>query len=45
MLDLKFIREYPDLIKQAAENKNDRVDVDKILELDKKRREIIGESM
>jgi len=43
MLDLKFIRENPDLIKQAAENKNDRVDVDKILELDKKRREIIGD--
>ncbi|UCD16973.1 MAG: serine--tRNA ligase [Candidatus Zixiibacteriota bacterium] len=43
MLDIKFIRDNPDLIKAAVENKNDVADVDKILELDAHRRSIIGE--
>ncbi len=41
MLDLKFIRENPDKVKQAVANKNDAADIDKILELDTRRREII----
>lgn len=43
MLDLKFIRENSDLVKQAIKNKRESADVDKILDLDQKRRELIGE--
>ena len=43
MLDLKFIRSNPDIVKEAAKNKGEKVDIDKILELDRKRRDIIGE--
>lgn len=43
MLDLKFVRENAELVKQSAANKNESVDVDKILELDEKRRAIIAE--
>lgn len=38
MIDIKLIRENPDLIKQAAANKNMKVDIDHILEVDKRRR-------
>ena len=42
MLDLKFIRENPDKVKTGLSNKNDDpTKVDKILELDVKRRDII----
>lgn len=41
MLDLNFIRENPELVKQAVINKNENADIDKILELDEKRRSII----
>jgi len=41
MLDLKFIRENPELVKTATSNKNEKGDVDLILELDKQRRQII----
>ncbi len=41
MLDLKFIRENVDLVKQAAQNKNQTVDIDKLIALDVQRREII----
>ncbi|MCX6789709.1 MAG: serine--tRNA ligase [Candidatus Gribaldobacteria bacterium] len=44
MLDIKFIRENPEKVKQGAKNKGVEVDVDKLLELDKKRREIIAQS-
>jgi seryl-tRNA synthetase len=43
MLDLKFVRENPDIVKEAAKNKNESADVDKILELDIRRRDIIAE--
>lgn len=42
MLDIKFIRENPDLVKQGLLNKNDKTDIDNLLKLDKKRREIIS---
>lgn len=42
MLDLKLIRENPELIKSAIENKNEKGDVDLILRLDLNRRELIG---
>ncbi|MFH2036581.1 MAG: serine--tRNA ligase [Candidatus Zixiibacteriota bacterium] len=43
MLDLKFIRENPDLVKEAVKNKNEHADIDVILNLDSRRRDIIGE--
>ena len=43
MLDIRFIRENPEIVKQAAKNKGVEVDVDKILELDESRRKIQGE--
>jgi seryl-tRNA synthetase len=42
MLDLKFIRENPDLVRKGIMNKNERDRIDEVLELDKKRREIIS---
>lgn len=43
MLDMKKIRENPDLIKDAIAKKNDKSDIDKLLKLDQNRREIIQE--
>lgn len=39
MIDIQFIRENPQAVKDAARNKNIDVDVDKLLELDHKRRD------
>ncbi len=44
MLDIKFIRENPHNVTEGAKNKGVEVDIDKLLELDKKKREIIAES-
>jgi len=44
MLDLKFIRENPDLVKEAVKNKGEKVDVDELLRSDRKRRELISET-
>ena len=44
MLDIKFIRENPEKVKQGAKNKGVDVDINKLLELDKKRREAIAQS-
>jgi seryl-tRNA synthetase len=44
MLDLKFIRENQKKVEEAAKNKNEKVDVRKLLDLDKKRRSIISEN-
>ena len=43
MLDLKFIRENPELVKAGIAKKNDNSDIDAILEMDEQRREIIRE--
>lgn len=43
MLDMKFIREHPEEVKQGAANKNDKCDIDRILRLDESRRDIIRE--
>ncbi|RLC49555.1 MAG: serine--tRNA ligase [Candidatus Cloacimonadota bacterium] len=40
MLDIKFIRENPQLVAEAAANKNEKVDIEKILELDEKKRKL-----
>ncbi|MFH0734299.1 MAG: serine--tRNA ligase [bacterium] len=39
MLDLKYIRENPELVKQGVESKNEKSTVDEVLALDKQRRE------
>jgi seryl-tRNA synthetase len=41
MLDIKFIRQNPDKIKKGAENKGVKVDIDRLLSVDGKRREMI----
>lgn len=41
MLDIKFIRENVGLVKQAVKNKNVKVDVDELLRLDEKRRDLL----
>jgi len=41
MLDLKFIRENPDAVKAAIQNKNEKDRIDEILALDEHRRELI----
>ena len=43
MLDVKFIREYPDVVKQNVINKNESADIDALLVLDEKRRSLIQE--
>ena len=40
MLDMKFIRENPELVKNAIINKNEKIDLKKVLDLDKKKREL-----
>ena len=42
MLDLKFIRENPELVKQGIESKNEKSRVDEVLQLDKQRRDILA---
>ena len=44
MLDLKFIRENPDLVKEAMANRGEDVDIDAFLDLDEKRRNYIAEA-
>ncbi|MBN2357007.1 serine--tRNA ligase [candidate division KSB1 bacterium] len=43
MLDLKFIRENADLVRRAIHDKGEKADLDALLKLDVKRREIIGQ--
>jgi len=43
MLDLKFIRENPKLVRQAMKNRQDSAPLDEILELDTERRQKIRE--
>ncbi len=41
MLDIKIIRDNPELVKQGLAKKGDNSNIDRILELDSKRREIL----
>jgi len=43
MIDIKLLRENPEKIKKGVKNKGVNIDIDKILELDKKRRGLISE--
>lgn len=44
MLDIKFIREHTELVKKGARDKNFQVDIDRLLELDARRRNMLYES-
>ena len=44
MLDIKFIRENPDLIRQAAQKKRLDFDVDKLIVTDEERRKVLAEA-
>ena len=41
MLDIKYIRENSDKVKQGCQKKQTNVDIDKLLDIDKKRRELL----
>ena len=41
MLDIKFIRQNPEKVKEGCQKKGVKVDIDKLLEVDKKRRETL----
>jgi len=41
MLDIKFIRENPQIVKEGCQKKQVKVDIDRLLEVDKKRRETL----
>lgn len=43
MLDIKFIRENSDLVKQAVINKKSKADIDRLLVVDEKRRKLIAD--
>ncbi|OGZ40227.1 MAG: serine--tRNA ligase [Candidatus Portnoybacteria bacterium RIFCSPLOWO2_02_FULL_40_15] len=43
MLDIKFIRENPEKVKEGCRKKQVKVDIDWLLELDKKKREMLQE--
>lgn len=42
MLDIKFIRENADLVKEAARKKKIKIDIDRLLSVDDERRAIMG---
>ena len=43
MLDIKFIRENPEVVKKAARDKGEKVDIDEFLRIDKERRKLLTE--
>jgi seryl-tRNA synthetase len=43
MLDIQFIRENAELVKEKSSQKQVNVDIDRLLELDKKRRELLSQ--
>ena len=40
MIDIKFIRNNPELVKEAVRNKNEKADIDKLLAIDESRRKL-----
>ncbi|NOX97344.1 MAG: serine--tRNA ligase [Nitrospirae bacterium] len=43
MLDLKFIRENVPVVKESLNNRNTEVEIDKLLQLDKERRDLLAQ--
>jgi seryl-tRNA synthetase len=44
MLDIKFIRENQEKVKQGIKNRNIKIDIDQLLDLDSQRRKFLSES-
>ncbi|MDR3668064.1 MAG: serine--tRNA ligase [Ignavibacteriaceae bacterium] len=44
MLDIKYIRENPDKVREGIKNKNEKDRLDEVLELDQKRRDLLTET-
>ena len=44
MLDLKFIRDNKDIVKESLKNRNQKLDIDELLRLDEERRKLLVES-
>jgi len=44
MLDVAFVRDYPDVVKTAIRDKGEKADVDAVLHLDRRRRQLIAET-
>lgn len=44
MLDLKFVREHPQIVREAIINKNEPADLDRLLALDQDRRRLLQEA-
>ena len=40
MIDIKFLKDNVELVKQAVKNKNEKADIDKILEIDEQKRKV-----
>jgi len=43
MLDIKFIRENPNLVQEGARKKQVRIEISRLLDLDRRRRELLSE--
>ena len=43
MLELKFMRENVEMLKEMLKNRNSNIDMDIFVELDSKRREVLSE--
>lgn len=43
MLDIKLLRQEPEKIKEALKNRNNSLDIEPAIELDKKRRALLQE--
>ncbi len=43
MLDIKFIRENPEVVKKAARDKGEKLDIDEFLKIDRERRKLLTE--
>ena len=43
MLDLKFIRANPEKVKEGLSKRRENIDIDRLLELDQNRRDLLSE--
>lgn len=44
MLDIQFIRDNTELVRKAIADKQSKVDLDLLLDIDRKRRDLLGRS-
>lgn len=43
MLDIRLIREHPEMVKEAIAKKKDKADIDRFLDVDEKRRQLLAQ--